>query len=213
MTGAPRDARRKNVEELLRKRILTAELGPGQHINESRVAGELGVSRTPVREALLRLEGQRLVRFDQGRGFFAAPLSADEVRETYPIIAQLELLAVTTTGPVLRTLVPRLTEINADFRAAEDPARSHACDAEFHRTLVSRCGNSRLLGLLDRLWQTIRRYEYGYLADEDDHRRSGEQHESIVAAIAADDFARAAREVHDNTLGSMHPLLERLGQG
>ncbi|QWF78479.1 GntR family transcriptional regulator [Amycolatopsis sp. CA-230715] len=209
MTSA-RDERRRTVEDLLRQRILSTAIEPGQRVNESQVADELGVSRTPVREALLRLEGQGWVRFDHGRGFVVTPLSADEVRETYPIIAQLEQLAVTTTGPALRGLAPALAEINRDFADSAEPGRSHELDARFHRTLVSRCGNGRLVALLARQWQTLSRYEYFYMADATDHQRSAEQHDAIISAIEAGDLAKVTDKVADNTVGSMYVLLDRL---
>ncbi|WP_344417579.1 GntR family transcriptional regulator [Amycolatopsis minnesotensis] len=210
MTTA-RDERRRTVEDLLQQRILSTEIEPGQRVNESQLADELGLSRTPVREALLRLEGQGWVRFDHGRGFVVTPLSADEIRETYPIIAQLEQLAVTTTGQALRTLAPVLGKINREFADSAEPGRSHELDARFHRTLVSRCGNGRLIALLARQWQTLRRYEHFYMTDAADHRRSAEQHAAIIAAIEAGDLVAAAEKLVDNTVGSMYVLLDRLG--
>ncbi|MGI5131636.1 GntR family transcriptional regulator [Pseudonocardia sp. CA-107938] len=204
------DERRRLVEDVIQRRILSTELRPGQRVNESRLAEELVVSRTPVREALLRLEGQGWVLFDHGRGFVVTPLSTDEIRETYPIVAQLEQLALTSTGPALRGLAPVLSEINGEFGASTDPARSHDLDARFHRTLASRCGNGRLIALLDRHWQALHRYERFYMTHPDDHRRSVRQHDAIVAAIASGDVASAADQLVDNIIGPMHVLLERL---
>jgi len=204
------DERRRLVEELIQRRILSTELQPGQRINESRIAEELVVSRTPVREALLRLEGQGWVLFDHGRGFVVTPLSTDEIRETYPIIAQLEQLALTSAGSSLRGVLPELTEINREFAASEDPGRSHELDARFHRTLVSRCGNGRLIALLDRHWQALQRYERLYMADPGDHGRSAEQHDAIIAAIGSGDLTSAANKLVDNIIGPMHVLLDRL---
>ena len=204
------DERRRLVEELIQRRILSTELQPGQRINESRIAEELVVSRTPVREALLRLEGQGWVLFDHGRGFVVTPLSTDEIRETYPIIAQLEQLALTSAGSSLRGVLPELTEINREFAVSEDPGRSHELDARFHRTLVSRCGNGRLIALLDRHWQALQRYERFYMADPGDHGRSAEQHDAIIAAIGSGDLTSAANKLVDNIIGPMHVLLDRL---
>ena len=201
---------RDELEALLRTRILAAEIAPGERINESAVAVELGVSRTPVREALLRLEGGGLVRFERGRGFLAAPLDAGQVRQTYPIIAHLEELAVTGTGPALRGLAPELAETNTAFAAAGTAAEAHGLDAEFHRILVSRCGNQRLIGLIGDLWLDIRRYEHVYFTADGDRHRSAARHAAIVEAVAAGEVAVAARAVADNTTESMHLLLDRL---
>src|SRR6516164_2816173 len=85
---------REDVHALLRERIVSGGLMPGNRLQDVQLAAELGVSRTPVREALLRLEGEGLVESDPNRGFFVAPLSRKEVLEIYPIVWSLECLAL-----------------------------------------------------------------------------------------------------------------------
>src|SRR4028119_956924 len=93
---------REQVHHAIIGRILREELAPGARLSDSALAGELGVSRTPVREALLRLEREGFLEVDVGRGFFVKPLSAGEVREVYPILWTLEVLALRTTLPPSR---------------------------------------------------------------------------------------------------------------
>src|SRR6516165_11700079 len=77
---------REDVHAALRIRIVEGQLLPGSRLQDVQLAGELGVSRTPIREALLRLAGEGLVENDPNRGFFVAPLRREEIREIYPIV-------------------------------------------------------------------------------------------------------------------------------
>src|SRR5579884_1831884 len=86
--------RRVETYEIVRDRILNGDFAQNSRIVESTLCDELGVSRTPMREALFRLEQDGLVRQDQNRGFSVMPLTAREVREIYPIMWTLEILAV-----------------------------------------------------------------------------------------------------------------------
>src|SRR5215213_8157418 len=115
---------REQVHHAIIGRILREELAPGARLSDSALAGELGVSRTPVREALLRLEREGFLEVDVGRGFFVKPLSAGEVREVYPILWTLEVMALRTAAPPSRARVADLARINAELaEAAHDPER------------------------------------------------------------------------------------------
>src|SRR5215469_11142131 len=98
---------RADLHRTLLDRIVRGELAPGARIKELQISEELGVSRTPLREALLRLEREGFVRSELARGFSVEPLSAREIRESYPIIAALEALAMRSSAPVLPSLIER----------------------------------------------------------------------------------------------------------
>lgn len=98
---------REELRQAVLQRILRGVLPPGSRIIESKLSEELGVSRTPLREALLHLEQQGFVRSDLARGFSVEPLSQQEVREIYPIIWTLEGLALRSIGPLLKATLPR----------------------------------------------------------------------------------------------------------
>src|SRR6516164_1747566 len=85
---------RDDIHALLRERIVKGGVPPGNRLQDVQLASELGVSRTPVREALLRLEREGLVESDPNRGFFVAPLSRQEVLEIYPMVWALKCLAL-----------------------------------------------------------------------------------------------------------------------
>ena len=98
---------RTQLAKVIGEKIIRQELPAGRSIGEVALATELGVSRTPVREALLGLESDGLVRAQRGRGFIVQKLCADEARQTYPIIAALERLAVEASGPPAEALIER----------------------------------------------------------------------------------------------------------
>src|SRR6516164_2754414 len=127
---------REDVHALIRERIVKGELLPGNRLQDVQLAAALGVSRTPVREALLRLEREGLVESDPNRGFFVAPLSRKEVLETYPIVWSLECLALDSCEPLTPPQVKALRQINAEMAAATgDPLRRQELDLRWHQTL------------------------------------------------------------------------------
>jgi len=117
--------------------IVTGKLKGGEKLNELALSRLLKTSRTPLREALLHLEREGLVRSDQRRGFTVEPLSSREVRETYPLLAELECFAVRSTANLIPAILPRLEKINAEFARAATPKRALLLDAAWHDALTS----------------------------------------------------------------------------
>src|SRR5262249_21428672 len=168
---------REDVHAALRDQIVEGRLPPGSRLQDVQLAAELGVSRTPVREALIRLVKEGLVESDPNRGFFVAPFRRTEVLEIYPIVWTLECLALegspTPTPPRLQTL----RQINNEMASvAADPLRRVELDMRWHHALVEFSGNQRLLDLLTGLKQLVRRYESVYMQDQSLVRRSTREH-------------------------------------
>jgi DNA-binding GntR family transcriptional regulator len=203
---------REQVHRAIVGRILREELAPGARISDSVLAQELGVSRTPVREALLRLEGEGFLEVAPGRGFFVKPLSAGEVREVYPILWTLEVLALRSSGPPSPDALAELGRINAELaEAGDDPERRIDLDAAWHRTLLEGCGNQQLLGLIASLKAVIRRYEYAYMQNAGLVPVSTRAHDEIARAMERGDVDAAAPLLEDNwrfTLAELLPWLE-----
>ena len=93
--------------------ITAGTLAPDQRLDEMGLAIAIGTSRTPVREALIALEQEGLVRSRPNHGFSVAPLDEDLVRQLYPILGALEATAVELSGAALKVLVPKLSNANA----------------------------------------------------------------------------------------------------
>lgn len=107
-----RSSLRTQVGDVVRKWITEGKLRPGIRIQEPKMAAQLGVSRTPLREALFQLERDGLVRSDPGKGFRVVPISVAMIREAYPILGALERLALHSSGPVVKRACGELRRIN-----------------------------------------------------------------------------------------------------
>jgi DNA-binding GntR family transcriptional regulator len=205
---------REQVHHAIIGRILREELAPGSRISDSAMAGELGVSRTPVREALLRLEREGFLEVDVGRGFFVKPLSAAEVREAYPILWTLEVLALRTSPPLSRARLAELARINAELAdTAGDPERRIDLDVEWHRTLLGECGNARLLEMLNEINAVIRRYRYAYMQNAGNIPVSTSTHERIARAVEAGDVEAAVPLLESNWRWAMERIMGWIERG
>src|SRR4029079_670380 len=140
---------RDRVRDEVRDRIVGGRLKGGEHLEEASLAAALGVSRTPLREALFALAEEGLVISRPHRGFVVAPADRQAVRDLYPILGSLEALAVEISGEALRADVPALREINARLQASPR-ARAANADRAFHAAPRRRCPNSRLVEMLER---------------------------------------------------------------
>src|SRR5687767_4279496 len=129
----PRSPLRTDVHRAILERILDAQYAPGAKMRDVAIAEELNVSRTPVREALMRLEAEGLVESSLNRGFSVKPLTRREVEEVYPLISSLESTALRTGGPIGHDALERLEALALAMRAARAPAVRVQLDTEWHQ--------------------------------------------------------------------------------
>jgi DNA-binding GntR family transcriptional regulator len=177
------------------QRIQRGTIGAGTRIRDSALAAELGVSRTPVREALIRLAREGALDADVGRGFRVSRLDPAELQETGAILAVLEPLALDLVPEFPADLLDRLGAVA--HRLEQTRGDIDTCielDDEWHRTLLAQCPNRRLLGLIETLRQTPRRYLRHYLSQAGRVSLSTVHHTRIAAALARGDRS-AAREL------------------
>lgn len=203
---------REELHKTVLDRIVRGELRPGSRINESSLAEELGVSRTPLREALFSLEREGFVRAQMDKGFSVGPLSGREVRETYPILWTLEELALRASTPVVYSLVEHLARINDHFARAAEPQAAIERDSQWHQTLIGSCPNRRLIEMVEGQRSAVKRYEHVYMLDPNLISESVRQHQKIMDAIALKNIEAAGRELVENWKFSMDILLVRLGE-
>jgi DNA-binding GntR family transcriptional regulator len=200
------------VRDALRERIVRGELPPLARIRETQIASELGVSRTPLREALFQLACEGLIRCEPARGFRVEPIDAREVREAYPMIWTLEALAMRSAGPMLQTVLVELARLNRELARAPDPEAALELDARWHDTLVAPCNNQRLRTTLSGLRLAVRRYENVYMSDTVLLGQSVQQHSTIAEALKVGDLALAITELEANWRDGMQILLGKLGE-
>lgn len=180
-------------------RLLAGVLRPGTRINETDLAEEFGVSRTPLREALFLLAAEGLIESRPRRGFYVSELDPDTARDLYMTLGGLEALALDESSPPDREHVAALRAIDQErARRPEDhdPAEAVDLDIEWHQTLVSGCSNMELLALIEQCRQRVYRYEYAYVADFGRMGSKGlEQHALMAGALERGDLSEAARLV------------------
>ncbi|WP_207457279.1 GntR family transcriptional regulator [Herbiconiux sp. SYSU D00978] len=202
---------RDDVHASLRAAIVDGTLAPGERLRDAELAEWLGVSRTPIREALLRLERAGLVVTLPGRSTTVAPIDHRDLMDAQDVASSLHELAVRLAVPHLSSEeLDEMRAANRDFADALDRSDADAAlsaDDRFHAVAVAACGNALVQELLDQVTPKLRRVErlrFSSLAG----RSSVAQHDRIVALASAGDVDGAAAAARENwqTLGRMLPL-------
>lgn len=181
----------------LRAEIRNSQMPPGHVATEPELALRLGMSRTPVREALLRLEAEGLVELVPRRGFRVLPLRAEDMREIYGILTSLEpdaAAAVATGNPTDKQLAP-LEQSTSEMEAAlgdGDLDRWAAADDHFHQTLLELHGNKRLTAFVTALYDQAHRARLITLRLRELPVKSTQEHREILEYLRAGD-AEATR--------------------
>jgi DNA-binding GntR family transcriptional regulator len=183
------------VYGVIRERILTGDLPRGARVHQEDVAADLGVSRTPVREALRRLAAEGLIEMRTNRGARVADLEPDDMRQPYDARLVVEpgaaRLAAQRELPKPRARMRRA--VAAQRRAIPDLERGFAAKREFHIALVEASGNAFLLQFVEHLWVArIGAAIYEHQAETPERMRlDADEHEQILEAIEAGDPRRA----------------------
>jgi DNA-binding GntR family transcriptional regulator len=204
----------EQLETLVLERILDGSLPAGERVNESRLAEELGASRTPLREALSRLHREGLVVSRPHHGFFVADLSAGEARELYECLALLESSALQLAGMPDRTQLSELEEINQRLEAVSDGAEGIRVNTEWHVALLAGCPNAHLLELVESVRTKVHRYEFAFFAPGPERiATSIRLHGRILDALAVGDLATAKRGLIEHWFTDLDELAPRPSDG
>jgi DNA-binding GntR family transcriptional regulator len=201
----PHGGRAAHTYASLRDLIVRGDLPAGARITEHECAVRLGVSRTPVREALDRLRRERFVVANSG-GLRAeaavAPLDPAAVADFWTLIGTIEGLAIGAVGDMSRheshALAATLTTINEGLiRAATvrpiDIAAVVPALAEFHEALIRGCGRPHLIPIHDLLVAHIQRFDWAQGSVRSDYRATTREHRAIIEVIRRRDAARGKR--------------------
>lgn len=185
---------------LLKQKILDSDYPPGEHLLEQDIARELKLSRTPVREAFVRLEQEGLLEIVPRRGICISVLSPKDMRELYEVLTALEPAAVELlarrrpAGEELAPLVTACDEMEAALAGKRLKAWA-AADEAFHFNLAQLCGNRRLAAMIMTMWDQAHRARMFTLTLRPLPKRSTEEHRAVLDAIRAGNFA-GARELY-----------------
>lgn len=212
MTKLKRLTLRDQARDVIRELILDERLAPGARVNESHLADQLEISRSPIREALGQLEQEGFLDNRPGAGYTVRSLTASEAEELYVVLADLESLAVRLVGPPAREKLAELRRLNDDIlQSAGEPTAAIDVNFRWHRTLVSDCGNATLLGLLDTLRAKIYRYEYAYFRPTEAVEKSTAFHLRILGALDPFDAEAAREAIEEHWLSDLDAVLPRIG--
>lgn len=169
----------------LRRRIVDASLEPGSRIDQEMLAAALGVSTTPLREALRRLEAERLVQRAAHRQVVIAPLSPRDLQEIYQIRVHLDSLSVQMAASVATPALVAEAEKHLVSPGPDHPHHRLELNRAFHRTLYAASGNATLTDILDSLWDRTDRYRILITADPSDAEVTAGEHRELLALVAA----------------------------
>jgi len=208
---------RDKVHDVLKEAIVRGYLPPGARLIEVEIAKLLRISRTPLREALLRLEAEGFVERVPSGGVRVKDLSEQEVRELYAVRSVLEGLAAReaarrlTKGQLdhLRTITRQIAEADGPV---PDVLRIARLGEEFHQIILEASGNQKCAEILRLLRDHIDRYRYLTIAIPGRGRAAAAEHESLVEVLETGDPDEAERAMRAHVLEAGNWMLQRLRQ-
>ena len=204
---------RDRVYVQLLDEIVENRLEPGTRLIEAQIAMRIGVSRTPVREALLRLEREGFAVSERHHGFRVAALDEKAAREIFPMFGALQALALPRAVPSrgrCRRAAARERAITPSCH--KTPREALAADSAFHAILISLCPNARLLAQLHTLHHQLLRYEHMYMSDARLIETSLAQHEDIIENIERGDTSGAESAVRANYASGLAAVIAKIRQ-
>lgn len=211
--GIPRVSARDAAYEQLRDWITLGPLEPGEPIRDAEVAARLGISRTPVREALLRLEHEGLVEMFPGRGTRVAPLRFDRARHLFSIGGALDALAAEEATPRLTgEQLDELDEVLRSMEAGDDPRDLQLLDERFHHSYYEATRNEPLVSLLESITVELRLFDRVGFRDPEILRAARGEHRTILDAFRARDAAQAGSAARFNWTHAWAQIEQRLAE-
>ncbi|MBO4948199.1 MAG: GntR family transcriptional regulator [Peptococcaceae bacterium] len=201
------------VFETLRDAIIKQVLKPGERLMEIQLADEMGVSRTPVREAIRKLELEGLVVMVPRKGAYVAGVSMKDIHEVYEVRAALEMLAVSLAAERItdeeldalerQVLRESEAEANADEHSLDNIIY---IDSSFHDIIYQAAHNQRLVQFVNILQEQLQRFRAASLSRPGRSKTALEEHKQIVEALAERNgelAAKLAKEHIDNAESAM----------
>lgn len=190
------------VFKTLRQEILIGELKPGERLMEIHLANKLGVSRTPIREAIRKLELEGLVTMIPRRGAEVAQITAKNLQDVLEVRKALDALAI-------ELACERITEeeMEALKRACDnfehvthtkDATRIAKADVELHDIITKSAKNDKLLQMVNNLAEQMYRYRFEHIKDASTHHRLIEEHGKILESLEKRDKKAAAEMVKEH---------------
>lgn len=187
------------VFQTLRRSILMGELAPGERLMEVKLADRLGVSRTPIREAIHKLELEGLVVLSPRKGASVAKITEKDLNDVLEVRCSLEELAVELAcRRISAEQICLLKETMEKFCSAinkDDLTAIAEQDVAFHDVIFAATDNNRLIQLLNNLREQMYRYRVEYLKDSESHTRLIDEHNEIIEDIENGNIEEARKNI------------------
>ncbi len=193
---------REIVYEELKRQILRGRITPGTRMMEVELAEEMGVSRTPVREAIRKLEKEGLVTIEPRKGAYASEISVKDMVDVLEVREDLEGFAASlAAGKITADEVAELKEITESYSDAvknNDTEKMITFDEKFHKRIVASSGNKTLIQLSETVQELALRFRYLYYDDFSRYVNMPVEHKEILDALTSGDgdMARQAADDH-----------------
>jgi DNA-binding GntR family transcriptional regulator len=195
------------VADAIRAMIVDGRLGDGERINEVQISAQLGVSRTPLREALNRLSADGSLTAKPRHGYFVAPLTEDDFVQVYDLRPILDPAALKLAGLPSPAQLDRLEALNKKLGTLQKPERAIECDDDWHRELLAHCPNRVLVDVIESMIRRTRRYELALMREEKHIAHAAKTHTLIMATLRKGDLARACAALEHNLREGREPIL------
>lgn len=201
------------VYDKLSNWIITGYLEPETKININDLSTSLGTSRTPVREAILKLENEGLIISKANRWTIVAPIDLDSSYYTYSVVASLEMLALEQSfDKIDEIFIKDLEKINAKLDLAykkSDTMELLNCDNEFHDKFIYLSGNPELPAIIHPLKKKIQRVELSFFKDNDGKSNTFKEHRKLIEALKNKDLELAKLCIKSNWDNSISLVIEK----
>ena len=207
---------REQIVTSLRETIINGEVMPGQKLTEPELAEKLGISRTPIREAFRQLESEGFLTVMPRRGAVVSRITRKEIDDFYELKSLLEGYAARiAAGKIDEKGIQKLKKINnqlSELAEKNDIEAYFMKNDEFHNVFVSYCGNEKLLELLEHMLQRFMRFRLGALSVPGRLKKSIQQHDEIIGALAKNDGLLAETLVLEHALLSGEQLADQVAR-
>ncbi len=206
---------REIVYDQLKMQILTGKISPGTRMMEVDLADNMGVSRTPVREAIRKLEKEGLVVIEPRRGAYVSDISVKDMVDTLVVREDMEgLAAFLAAQSISDAEIEELEEITTGYSEAISAGRMEDIiryDEAFHRRIVELSGNKPLMKLFETVQELALRFRYLYYDDFSRYENMPIEHQHIIDAIKSGDSLKA-RQVSDGHVKKLKDFVIAEGQ-
>lgn len=202
------------VFETLRRAILMGELEPGERLMELQLSEKLGVSRTPIREAIRKLELEGLVTMIPRKGAAVAQITEQDLQDVLEVRASLEELAVELACKrISEEELARLHTCLEEFRhvlQSKEVTKIAEKDVEFHDIIIHSTGNRRLVQMLNNLREQMYRYRVEYLKHSTHYPQLIQEHEDILRSLQHRKEEEARQAIHRHIINQVYAVTKTI---